>query len=76
MLTPLKIKKLTEDVNTKHTQPLFGKYPTHKKIINYITRRMREIYSSDVSELTKVKEMTNLLEGRKKSMVINMIILK
>jgi hypothetical protein len=64
MLTPYKINELVKIVNTKHTQPRYGLYPPQKKIVNYICRQT-SLIAKDIllDEVSKVKEMTNLLEG-------------
>lgn len=64
MLTPDKINELMKAVGTKHTEPRSGLYPPQKKIIDYISRQIKQIArDSVVDDITKVKQMTNLLEG-------------
>lgn len=64
MLTPQKISDLMKQVSTKHTQAQYGLYPPQKKIINYIYKQTVNINKSlKLSEMEKVLEMTNLLEG-------------
>ncbi|MBA2653528.1 MAG: hypothetical protein H0U71_00480 [Gammaproteobacteria bacterium] len=63
MLTPYKINELVKAINTKHTKPRYGLYPPQKKIINYISRQLARIEKNNIDEVSKVKEMTDLLEG-------------
>lgn len=64
MLTPKKIQDLIKQVSTKHTSPQHGLYPPQRKIISYISRQADRIQKNNkYSEVIKVQEMTNLLEG-------------
>lgn len=64
MLTPYKINELIRVINAKHTKPRYGLYPPQKKIMNYISRQLGQIEKDTlIDEITKVREMTNLLEG-------------
>lgn len=64
MLTPSKILELVNDINKKHTKSVQGSYPAQKKIVNYIYRKIKQLQQDEThDDITKVKEMTNLLEG-------------
>jgi hypothetical protein len=63
MLTPKKIQELVKDVSNKHTQATYGLYPPQKKIMDFITRQIGYIAGNKDPDISKVKEMTNLLEG-------------
>lgn len=64
MLTPEKIHKFIKAIARKHTEPQYGLYPPQKKIVDYILRQVGYIQAnSNLDELQKVEEMTNLLEG-------------
>jgi hypothetical protein len=64
MLTPNTINKLIQEAYKKHTTPIYGLYPPHKRIMNYISKRVTTIsINPGIDDLMKVKEMTDLLEG-------------
>jgi hypothetical protein len=63
MLTPHKINELVKIISIKHTEPRYGMYPPQKKIMDYISRKISTIAGGSVDEISKVKEMTDLLEG-------------
>lgn len=63
MLTSSTIHRFIHEMHSKHSQKVHGLSPTNKKILNYISSEIGILNKSNLSEIDKINNMLNLLEG-------------